>query len=112
MGETFRENRRHARKELRCPLTVFNLDGEMLGSGDTINISNGGALLAIPAGSVPEVHAHVDVTFFVPRDPPQTDRLDAYATRAEVLRHEASPDAKAVDLAIRFAKPVHLSLRV
>ena len=86
--------------------------GDALGSTRTINISDGGLLVALPSDALPAVGTKVNITFSVPRSTPNTYMLEKFACSAMVVRHDPFDDEKLTGVALRFDQPVDLMLEV
>lgn len=110
---TRKERRRHERFDLSCPLVVTDADGRELLRARTVNVSDGGALLA-PVAGAPAKGAKVRVLLRVPRTTPNTFMYEEFETAAAVVRLDGPADAKgdpaAPAAAVKFARPMSLEL--
>ncbi len=106
------EKRQHRRHALACPVAVLNEGGDVVARGKTLNISDGGALFAVPVAGVPAVPQAVRLDISVPRSTPNTYMLEPVSAPARVLRHEALVDPRLAGLAVRFESPLDLALEV
>jgi len=107
-----REQRKHERVELACPITVYDSAGEVLAKSKTLDISDGGALVSLPVESLPKIGLKANVTFSVPRSTPTTYMLEDFACRAEVVRHQPLIESNFAGLALRFDQAQELGLVV
>ena len=112
MARRASERRRHKRLELKCPITMAAAAGEPIGRSRTANISDGGALVYLPAGELPACGSEVDLAISVPRRTANTYMLEEFASRAKVLRHQPPGDDPAAAVAFQFAEPLALGLEV
>jgi hypothetical protein len=107
MRQPGEERRGHRRFDLGCPVVVTDGDGRELARTHTLNISDGGALLA--AGRRLKPGQPVRVLFRLPRRTDNTYMLEEFASGAFVVRCRGSGDAPA---AVRFAAPLNLDIEV
>lgn len=106
------ERRQHRRQDLLCPMVVELSGGDALGSTRTINISDGGVLIALPSDALPAPGTEVKVTFSVPRSTPNTYMLEQFACSGQVVRQDSFPDEELTGVALRFDHPIDLMLEV
>ena len=66
MAKQILSSRRHERVEARYAVILRNADGDVLGHGQTVNVSDGGVFAVIDLADVPEV----DTTFLLEVDLP------------------------------------------
>ncbi len=109
MAKAVTERRKHKRTRTRCPFTLFDSRGHIIGAGDTVDVSDGGALLSIPEAYDLEPKTKLEVAIFVPRKPRRADNLDLHASAAQVARHRVTKRGRKTGLAIQFSKPVSFS---
>jgi hypothetical protein len=77
----------------------------------TIDLSDGGALVAIPASEgAPVVGEILEVELQVPASRGGTKNTRRVRCRAKVLRRQALAQKQRVGLAMEFEKPQHLGL--
>ena len=107
------ERRRHERFDLSCTTEIFSSEGRLLARTKTVNVSDGGALLSVPADSLPSFDGQdVNISFDVPRSTPNTYMLEEFSAKAKVLRSQPANDDSLAGVAIQFFRPVNLALRV
>ena len=106
------ERRAHKRQQLACPVSLFSRGGQALAQGNTVNISDGGALVSVPGGSAPEADAEINLTLSVPRATASTYMLEEFATAGRVIRRRQLDDGQTAGLAVHFRKPLGLALEV
>jgi len=112
MTGTDNERRRYKRQNLPCPTVVELSDGLALGSTRTINISDGGVLITLPADALPDPGTEVKVTFSVPRTTPNTYMLEQFSCGARVVRLAPVPDGGHTGVGLQFDQPMDLMLEV
>ena len=103
------ERRAHVRLNLTCPIVVIDSEGRELVRTQTLNISNGGLLLA-PAEKPIDRGQSVQVNLRVPRSTENTFMFEDVSTVAKVLRHQRINGGDAPAMA--FVQPVELDLEV
>jgi len=102
------DNRRaYPRFELTCPITVTDSEGNPLLKTRTLNVSDGGALLA-PHEETLDVGESVDVTMNLPRSTPNTFMFEQVTSPAQVVRSQQADDLEC--LALMFIEPLELAL--
>ena len=112
MNDWKSERREHARTDVICSVIVSDeADGEQIG-GKALNISDGGAMLAIPMNGLTELAPSVHVTISVPRVTDNTRMHEQVAAEATVVRHQPMVDENIAGIAVRFSAPLALQLEV
>lgn len=106
------ERRRHERSELPCTIRLLDGSGGVLAKTKTLNIADGGALLAVPSATAPAPGQALSVEFTVPRSTPNTYMLEQFSCRGEVVRHQQVADGALCGVAVKFAAPMGLFLEV
>lgn len=106
------ERRRFKRIDLACPIEISGHQGHFQARGRTINVSDGGVMISIPAKIVPHVKEKIKVTVSIPRITPNTRMIEKIDSLATVLRHQERPDENLSEIALRFTKPKKLELEV
>ena len=110
MGDEAKEHRKHVRFDLVCPVVICDSGGQELLRTRTINVSEGGALLAAPAAQAIPVGEPVHVTLQVPRETANTRMFEDFFTTASVVRHQDLPDEKEVGIGLMFDRRLLLNL--
>jgi hypothetical protein len=101
------DNRRHLRKKLACPVTVYT-DSQCLAATTVCSdVSDGGVFAAMPARNAPLADSRVDLTFSVPR---LSGRIDCFSVGARVVRSEQQQAGSISGVGLKFDKPLPLSL--
>ena len=106
MKTRLQDRRNGRRQDLVCPVTLYGPGEQIPITVDHGNICDEGLYVAMPAEAVPAVNATVDLTFCVPR---ASRRLDVFATRACVIRHQADHDTGLWGVAMRFKHALDLT---
>jgi len=104
------DRRLHKRLDLACLTAVRAGQAQTLADGRTINISDGGMLLAVPAKALPARGSRVELVFSVPRSTPNTYMLEEFRSPARVVRHQPLKERGLTGLALQFAKPLDMVL--
>ncbi|HUT60516.1 MAG TPA: PilZ domain-containing protein [Phycisphaerae bacterium] len=104
------ERRKHTRHALACPVSLSREDEKLLAQSKTVNISDGGALVAVPSKSVPRLDQKVALVFSVPRSTANTYMLEEFTGRARIVRHQPLTDNDQVGVAIQFLPAMSLGL--
>ena len=112
MSEMSKERRRHKRFKLTCPTVLADSRGRELLRTRTLDVSDGGLLLAVPRGNLMPVGEAVQVGLQVPRETPNTRMLEDVRAEAWVVRHQELPGSDDVGLTLIFAQPLSLELEV
>jgi len=110
MASATRERRRHRRHDLVCPITLFGRGGEVLAKGQTTDISDSGARLAVPVDILHRLEKTVNVAFSVPGEATSNSQLEGFASNARIVRHEPMVDEDLAGVALQFARPMQLGL--
>ena len=106
------DRRKYYRTDVSCPVTVSAAGHSGQAKGNTLNLSDGGALLTIPINSMPGLAERVAVQLSLPRTTPNTRMYEDLASQATVVRHQPMIDERLVGVAIRFSKVMKLNLEV
>ena len=105
------ERRRHRRFDVACP-TVLSGPQSGDAKGTSVNVSDGGMLLAMPASTLPETGEEVELQFRVPRRTPNTYLLEAFTCRARVVHHRGTPGSPDPAVGLQFHDPLDLQIEV
>lgn len=106
------ERRKHKRQAIACPVSLSGEDEKFLAQSKTLDISDGGAIFAVPSKSVPRLDQKVAIVFSVPRSTPNTYMLEEFTGRARIVRHQPLLDNEQVGVAIQFLPAMSLGLEV
>jgi len=101
------DNRRHPRKKLACPVTVYSDSQCVAATTVCSDVSDGGVFAAMPARHAPLADSRVDLTFSVPR---RSGRIDCFTIGARVVRTDEQPAGSMSGVGLKFDKPLSLSL--
>jgi len=111
MAHASTERRAHKRHDLACPARLVDEAGSFIASGKTLNISDGGMLLAVRPEDAAAPGARADVKLSVPRSTPNTYLMQPFNTPAIVVRFEKEPEGPS-RVAVQFATPLDLDLEL
>ena len=103
------ERRQFPRFRLSVPITLRGEEREMLGTGQTIDVSDGGALLLISSKLAPPIGSTVFAELVVPGSPSGGSRKRQVCSQARIVRHQSEQADKLV-VAIQFVEPLELGL--
>ncbi|MHC4562936.1 MAG: PilZ domain-containing protein [Planctomycetota bacterium] len=109
MAKTQTDLRQHCRFELSCKVEVFDDAGNMLTEGRTLNVSDGGMLLAAPTEVVPSQGSSISVTLHLPTAP-ESDDMRVITSQATIVRHQDIGRPGQQGVAMQFVQPVPLGL--
>lgn len=110
MGDEAKERRKRERFDLACPVVVCDSQGQELLRTRTINVSDGGALLAASGAQAIPVGEAVQVTLQVPRQTPNTRMFEGFFTAASVVRHQDLPSEEVAGIGLMFNRRLLLNL--
>ena len=110
MAKNGAERRRHKRHRIACPLSILRFGAAEPLTGKTLDVSDGGAILAIPIKAVPRVSERVKVVLGVPRSTANTYMLEEVPCEARVVRHQPMDDNSVVGVALQFSPALDLAL--
>ena len=110
MARRTKDKRQHPRFELACPTTVFKSSGDVVGTYRTVNISDGGVIVPIPAEDVPRLGAKLQLYLAVPHHTKETYHLEHFALEGKVLRKDEAGENVPLQVAIQFTQPRELTL--
>lgn len=112
MASERQERRRHSRLKAACPVSVFTRSGELVAKGRSLDISDGGAYVSVPAEAIDRIKGRVNLTFAVPRSTENTYMMEDFACQADILRQQPLVDKNLAGVAIAFTDPIDLGLEV
>lgn len=95
-----------------CAITIGHEPAADRVRGKALNISDGGAMLAIPVGALNGLAPDVHLTISVPRVTVNTRMYERVDTEATVIRHQPMVDHDIAGVAVRFSAPLDLQLEV
>ena len=104
------ERRWHTRVLLSVPITVQGEEHEILGTGRTVGISEGGALLLLPSEIIPRLGGTMFVELCVPGSVTGDGEPREVSSEAKILRHRPVKDRREL-VAIQFVMALELGLR-
>jgi hypothetical protein len=93
-----------------CPVTL-NVEGQELFT-QTIDLSDGGALVDVPAAGAPSEGTVLGVELQVPASATATGQRRNLVCQARVVRRRTDGNAARLGIALEFLKPLDLKLRV
>ena len=94
MSKTEVERRLHKRVELSCPITVTGVKSGDQVETNTLNISDGGALIAVPSDCPIQVGDEVSMALRILRHTANTRMFEDFASSAKILRCQWSADGQ------------------
>lgn len=109
MAEMQFDRRRYRRFDLPCPATLARGE-EVLARIHTVNISDGGALVAMQLEDIPPAGQKVDLNLSLPRSTDSTYMLEKFRSEAQVKRHQPLTDERYAAVALEFVNPVDLQI--
>ncbi len=112
MTKAKRERRAHKRYPISCPVVITDREGNELFQTKTLNISNGGALMSVPIERTIPLGRSVRLLLRLPRSTPNTFMYEEVSSDAQVVRHQPMVDFSQAAAAVKFSKPLNLSLEV
>jgi hypothetical protein len=105
------EQRRFPRAAMSCPVKLTTREGTLVAAGDTVDISDGGTLIAISPDAVPDVGSVVELSMEVPTGNPPTWPARVFTSKARVVRHRDLGQPGKTGVAMEFLKPLKLNLK-
>ena len=105
------ERRKHKRHKITCQVALHRAAKDEVKS-KTIDVSDGGAMLAIPVKVVPRLSERVKVVLALPRSTPNTYMVEEISLDALVIRHQPMEADDVVGVALQFQTPKDLGLEV
>jgi len=112
MSRPKRERRAHKRYPISCPIVVADQQGNELFQSKTINISDGGALFPVPIERTIPLGKSIRLDIRIPRSTPNTFMYEEITSDAQIVRHQPMVDVSQAAAAVKFSKPLNLSLEV
>ena len=109
MQQKLIERRCCPRFELACPIELFDDKGQSLCCTDTIDVSNGGALVAAPAETAPAVGTIVKIELGVPNSTVGNRETRTFTCLGKITRHQDAEQGNTA-LGIEFLEPLELGL--
>lgn len=105
------DRRRYRRFDLPCPVTLLEGD-KPLATTHTLNISDGGVLLALPLKDLPEAGRKLTVKLALPRSTASTHMVEKVRSEGLIKRHQPLTDDRYAAVAVEFIEPVGLAIEV
>ncbi|HOF19081.1 MAG TPA: PilZ domain-containing protein [Phycisphaerae bacterium] len=105
------ERRTHRRYDLSGPFDLLGGNGAPA-HARLLNLSDGGAFVSLPIGSLPSCGKRFDVRFIVPRATANTRMVEEFSCRATVVRHQPLFDDNFGGVGLQFAQPLQLAIEV
>ena len=116
MAKSVAERRRHKRYRVPCPASLLRAgkgsQKEEAVQARAVDLSDGGAMLAVPIKAVPHVSEKVRVVLNVPRETPNTRMLEEFSCEARIVRHQMLVDNSYAGVALQFVSTQPLALEV
>ena len=109
MSDKFVDRRWHSRFRLSLPIKLRRENGGEWITGQTVDLSDGGALLSMPSHLVPPVGSRVSVELEVPESQTAAGQAVQVNSQAKVVRHQPGQVGE-LGVAIQFMAPLDLGL--
>ena len=106
------DRRKHKRHRVACAASIHRSAVAEPVTSKTIDVSDGGAMLAIPVKVVPRLSERVKVVLALPRSTPNTYMVEEISLDALVIRHQPMEADDVVGVALQFQMPKDLGLEV
>ena len=103
------EHRRYPRLRVSCPITLTDEEGQKIFT-KTIDLSDGGALVEVPATGAPAEGTVLGVELQVPALVTATGQKQSLVCQARVVRRQSDGHAARLRIALEFLKPLNLGL--
>jgi c-di-GMP-binding flagellar brake protein YcgR len=110
MASTPADRRRYPRIKLSCPVSLTDETGRAL-LAQTIDLSDGGTLVAAPAEGAPAPGAVMGVEVHVPASASRTGQASRFTCQAKVVRCRDVGQERKIGVALEFLTPQKLDLR-
>jgi c-di-GMP-binding flagellar brake protein YcgR len=86
--------------------------GAAVASGQTVDISDGGTLIAVAVEAAPAVGSVIDIEMQVPSGNPPTWPARVFTSKARVVRLRDVGQPGKTGVAMEFLKPLKLDLKI
>ena len=103
------DRRSHPRSKLTCHVKLLDGAARVI-PATSIDVSDGGVLLAMANNSLPQVGSAWRVTLAVPRSTPNTYMLEEFLCEGLVVRHQPLRLKGKAAVALHFPRDVSLGL--
>jgi hypothetical protein len=111
MSDAPGEHRQHPRFSVALSMRVFDRDGQPIAVTETIDVSNGGALVAIPLEKVPDIGdmLRIELAVLVSPDTGEGGSQDVQR-QARVVRHQPAGVPSNIAVGVEFQEVLNLGL--
>ncbi len=106
---TASERRRFFRFDMNYPTKLYSRKGQFVAESQTVNISQRGALVAIPTDALAQLNDRMNVTISLPQDVHQARSVMSFACEARMVRAQAHDNGSTQCVALEFTSPIILS---
>ncbi len=106
------DRRRFPRATMSCPAKLVDKGGKLVAIGQTVDISDGGTLIAVSPEAAPAVGSVVEISMEVPTGNPPTWPARVFTSKARVVRHRDLGQPGKTGVAMEFLQPLKLDLRI
>jgi c-di-GMP-binding flagellar brake protein YcgR len=103
------ERRRHSRFAMNYPARLYSRKGQFVAESQTLNISQRGALMAVPAEALSRLNDRMNITISLPQDVHQAQSVTSFACEARMVRSHADSRDEMQCVALEFTSPIILS---
>ena len=112
MASPSADQRRFPRAAMSCPTRLMGKGGALVATGQTVDISDGGTLIAVAPEVAPAVGSVVDLSMEVPTGNPPTWPARVFTSKAKVVRHRDLGQPGKTGVAMEFLQPLKLDLKI
>jgi len=112
MESSSADQRRFPRAAMSCPARLVGKGGKLIATGRSVDISDGGTLIAVAPEAAPPVGSVVELTMEVPTGNPPTWPARVFTSKARVVRHRDLGQPGKTGVAMEFLQPLKLDLRI
>jgi hypothetical protein len=112
MASSGAEQRRFPRAAMSCPAKLVGKGGVLVAAGQTVDLSDGGTLVAVAPEAAPAVGSVVEISMEVPTGNPPTWPARVFTSQAKVVRHKDLGQPGKTGVAMQFLQPLKLNLRI
>ena len=103
------ERRLYPRLDLLCPIELRS-GARLLASTQTVHLSDGGALVMVPAENAPRIGDVLQISLRVPTSHTEPGEMREFSCNARVARRHNSTRPAYDAIAVEFLQPLELGL--
>lgn len=109
MGDDLKERRKYPRFDLEYRTQLISQNGDMVITGLTTNISDGGLRLPMPVECLPECGMETQVNLSIQRE--SNGNVEIFNGFGKVIRHTSVDEDGVAEIVIIFFDPIDLRLQ-